>query len=813
MHFPPALRTLVPAVSLIALFFAGCDGGSGDAGDNGGDWAPAAVAGVGDACGSGIPCRQGLVCGGSGTCELGRSLDVGGACVMNGDCKPGLQCDFAKKTCAPGGAGADGDPCKTDGECKDGYRCNLVGFATACAPEGTGDLGKPCVSSGECLGGLGCVAGKCASAPGVPPYGTAQSAGVDCAEESGPPIAHFRVPRGSDDGDYFRLPFPNDIRRKGGHPDYSGYPTPGAALLGFDPIQRYIDRMASDDGFSGMPTVLFRFSETPDSQSVAEHLRFVDISPDPEPGTQGWTMVLADSRGKYICRGWLGVRRNLGVPLRAGHTYAVLIEKGPKTKSGPVGRAPDFDAVMSDAAPGDPALTSAHAAYAPLRSWLKTQGKSPDDLLVAAVFTAAATTAPAEKLAKAVATGPIATAASWTKCGDGPSPCKDTSGSRACGGGDPAFDEYHALVTLPIFQQGTAPYAKPEDGGDIDVSGEAAAKVRDEEVCASLTVPKGQAPAGGFPVVLYAHGTGGSFRSHIIEGVAAMLAGAPTPMAVLGVDQVSHGPRRGTSTESPNNLFFNFTNPGAARGNPLQGAADQMSLSRLLAAGLGAPAALDPSRVLFWGHSQGATEGGIAMPYTPGVRGVVFSGQGGSLVDALLGKKRPVDIAAALPFALMDVEPGSLALYGGAFHPELAIMQAYIDPADPLNHAPLLVSRPVGAATPHHVFQVFGLDDSFSPPATEASYAIAAELALVSSDASKGDESKLDVFSPDAVPPPVSANLGQPDGKTFTAGVRKYAPASGKDGHFVAFDDALAREDVTRFLSEVASGTVPHVGK
>ena len=100
----------------------------------------------------------------------------------------------------------------------------------------------------------------------------------------------------------------------------------------------------------------------------------------------------------------------------------------------------------------------------------------------------------------------------------------------------------------------------------------------------ALTVPKTTMPAGGWPLVIFAHGTGGSFRSHVPEGVAANLAGAmssagvATPMAVLGIDQVETGTRRGASTESPDNLFYNFANPGASRGNPMQGAADQASL-------------------------------------------------------------------------------------------------------------------------------------------------------------------------------------------------------------------------------------------
>src|SRR5690606_34549028 len=139
---------------------------------------------------------------------------------------------------------------------------------------------------------------------------------------------------------------------------------------------------------------------------------------------------------------------------------------------------------------------------------------------------------------------------------------------------------------------------------------------RTESVCLSLTVPKGASmPAEGWPAVVFAHGTGGSFRSHVRAEVAGALAKASAPFVVLGIDQVAHGPRRGESAESPNDLFFNFGNPAAARGNPIQGAADQISLARfaasldLSAGDTGADAIkLDPLRLVFFGHSQGATE-------------------------------------------------------------------------------------------------------------------------------------------------------------------------------------------------------------
>ncbi len=148
----------------------------------------------------------------------------------------------------------------------------------------------------------------------------------------------------------------------------------------------------------------------------------------------------------------------------------------------------------------------------------------------------------------------------------------------------------------------------------------------------------------------------------------------------------------------------------------------------------GAEVKIDPAAITFWGHSQGATEGGIAAPYMAELAGVVFSGQGASLLDALLTKTSPVDIAAALPFALSDVDPSTPSgLRGDGMHPVLSLLQMYLDPADPLNHAALIAPAALGG---HHVFQVYGQKDTFSPPITEMTYAVAAQLSVAPHDSS-----------------------------------------------------------------------------
>jgi hypothetical protein len=358
--------------------------------------------------------------------------------------------------------------------------------------------------------------------------------------------------------------------------------------------------------------------------------------------------------------------------------------------------------------------------------------------------------------------------------------------------------------------------------------------VRTENVCMSLTVPKGATmPANGWPVVIYAHGTGGSFRSHVNEGVAKALAtvGADNtvPFAVLGIDQVQHGPRRGMSTETPDNLFYNFGNPNAARDNAMQGAADQMSLAKL-AASLdikdttltGAEVKIDPAAVLFWGHSQGATEGGISTPYAAQLAGVLFSGQGASLMDALLNKTQPVNIAGSIAFALSDLasaDPMTRKPRGSEFHPVLSLLQMYLDPSDPLNHAAAMTPSMTGG---HHVFQVYGQNDSYAPPVTEVTYAIAAGLnaARIDPKVMKPDFPACPNCIPQFPAEVMGANgvVTKNIGGRLTAAVRQYAQATDADagitydGHFVAYHNPLAQHDIARFLDDIAKGMAPTVG-
>jgi hypothetical protein len=645
----------------------------------------------------------------------------------------------------------------------------------------------------------------------------------------GDPVRALFVVKGAEgspaNADFFSLPFPNDARIVSGELDLSGFPLPGSDAVGFDPVARILDALTNNEhAWGAYPTVIFRFSGDVDFVSLAPsagsaRVHWVDVTPGAaELGADaGWRALYDPRRTKFICPYWLALKRPVGAPLLSGHTYAVWISTLARTRDGrDVERPAELGALLAATPPTDPALSAAYQQYQPLRDYLTQAVIDPLTILNATLFTVGDVLGPMRELAAAVESSAVPTSKSWVRCGTGVvSPCPQSSGNRACGEPSPDYDEYHALVTLPVFQAGTPPYLV--SGGSVEKS-----MVRSEDVCLALSVPRATMPPRGWPLVIYAHGTGGSFRSHLRPEVAGALAHVTTPagqvqMAVLGIDQVQHGPRRGDSDQTPDLLFFNFSNLDAARGNPLQGAADQLSLARFAATLAVDPGAsggdairIDPEAIVFFGHSQGGTEGSLALPFANQISAAVLSGNGASLGDALVAKSRPVNIAAALPFLLGgDAELDSpMMLRGESFHPALTLVTHWLDPADPLHFARLAGRSPLATGRPRHLLETYGLGDSYAPPITLRQYALAAELDQAPPDRSAARPDDLGM-EPEALAVQGNLTVGL---LRYTLAVRQYGPPVGKDGHFVVLDVPNANQDVARFLAQAAAGQLPRVG-
>jgi predicted esterase len=347
----------------------------------------------------------------------------------------------------------------------------------------------------------------------------------------------------------------------------------------------------------------------------------------------------------------------------------------------------------------------------------------------------------------------------------------------------------------------------------------------------ALAVPDAQKcapPAEGYPVVLYAHGTGGDYRSFIGDGTARALA--RQCLASMGIDQVLHGTRPGAPPEDdPNHdskielYFFNFENPIAARSHNRQAAVDVVQQARLFTESkakvpaavskTGADIAFDGSRVLFFGHSQGGLNGPLFLASSNLARGGVLSGAGSIFGIALLNKTKPVDIPAAVRFlARLGGEDESKEL--DLFHPIITLAQSVIDVADPINYASHIVREPRAGFAPKSVYQTEGIaadgtGDTYAPPKGIETLGIAIGLPRLAPGVRPIEEAAWAGLADVTLPPDgLRGNLA---GGRATGVLAQFAPPAGRDGHFVVFNVAAALSQAARFCEELAKDPVGRV--
>jgi len=756
---------------------------------------------TGQPCDGPADCPSGKVCAG-GTCADPGNGRPGSRCSATRDCASGNFCNGVTGVCTMGGGLDTGASCASDQQCRPPLRCDMTGFYGTCADGGSVDLGGICHGTTECISGLYCGATSTCAPLGTafPPF-----QGVKCTDD-GVFRAYFEVPRaGQPPADFFRLPFPNDARVTAGALDISDFPKPGPTPLGVDLVKLYVDTWTADfDGFSATAGITFRFSGNLDyATATGDVVKIIDVTPGPTFGAEfGRSWVTNNGQTKYSCQHTIVVRPSADAPFDPKHTIAAFVTTELKSDAGtPVAPDADFTAVMGATRPTDAALGHAWDAYQPLRNWLTSQ-VNPPTLATAAVFTVQDAPGHMGRLATSIEAQPAPLLTDLTLCGGTTkSPCDDGTPARACPAtADSAFNEIHGKFSVPIYQDGTAPYDTPAMGGGIAETGGVPAVVRTEQVCFAMTIPKGGAmPAAGWPLVVTHHGTGGSMRSFISDGIARNLATATKPAAAFGFDAVEHGARKGGSSKKSDDLVFNPLNPRAARDNFLQGGVDILQALRVAKVAVATAATsptgemigFDPTKVMYFGHSQGSTSGEIAMAWSAAAPVAIFSGAGAYLTSSLLDKTMPVNISAGMEFLIGETLE--------AEHPVMTIFQSFFDRSDPLNYNPLIIFRPPAMIPSKHVYMSWGQGDTYTPRSTLEANARSLGLSPVGT--------VIEPFDRDPLIRPVTANEKGGDGVKRTAGVVQYRP-DGYDGHFVATKNASAQTDWMAFLqSYLTTGT------
>jgi len=600
---------------------------------------------------------------------------------------------------------------------------------------------------------------------------------------------------------YFDLPWPNDVRRHDdGTLDLTLFPSHTAMT---DDYIKLFD--GAIHGFSTQGAIYFRFTGPVDASSLpsaaADTLEagsgcfLVSVDADSPDYGERVPVDVDDSLDRsYVGTNTLALLPHPGFVLRPQTTYAAIVTDAILGEDGkPVRPGQDLKVVLASSDPGGSDVRHrAWQAYAPLRQYLADQDIATSHVVSAALFTTQDPVSLMGKLREAV----------YRDMPDAPDPTAFSHRSSY-----DHFDLYEGTYDSPNYQQGDPPYL--HSGGQIDLDQDGMPKlVRTESLRFALSVPKGTMPAAGWPVVLYAHGTGGDYMTFVRAGVADNLAAVKdgasvvAGFAVVGIDQVLHGTRCGGQQCDSETMFFNYQNPAAGLDNVRQAACDDFQLIRLVEAfavasapGTGTPIRFDPHNIFFMGHSQGGITGPPFLAFEPDVKAAVLSGAGGNMILSLTEKTEPYDIPALVAL-MLDEETID------RFHPALTLIQTYTDPSDPTNYARLITAEPPFDYQVKSVFQSQGYVDHYVPPDLLEALGVSLGLTWTGPEVQPLVGFALAGQSK-ATARPVSGNLA--DGAATGVFVQ-YNAQDGDDGHFVVFDVASAMRDYRLFLTSALEG-------
>lgn len=596
-----------------------------------------------------------------------------------------------------------------------------------------------------------------------------------------------------------QVPFPNDIYRKpDGLLDLRGFPIPrrGVLTLMLDALQ------AETRGFGTSASLYLSFEDDIDQsvlpkdggESLDEQsaLFLVDIDPASRQRGTRWPIRwrYRETATQYLPEFSLSVRLVEGVALQPATTYALVVTERVALPS------ETFAAVIGDGEP-DGAAGKVWALYAPLREWLTESGVKA---AAASVFT---TQDPVEELFRI----------RDFMHEELPVPALIDVTSR--GVHQQRFELFAGTYRAPRFQQGEIPYKRAGEGA-IRFDDRGRPKIAEDELIHfALSVPKdGEMPPDGWPIVLYAHGTGGSRLSFANPGelIAARLA--REGMAVISIDQVHHGERNPRCKTSADRFtcvaldFFNFLTPTAGRDNVRQAALDLVSLLRFVQndfklgadqSNIGRAVKLDPRRVGYMGHSQGGLNGPLFLAVEPKMPGGVLSGAGSTIAISIEQKEEPFSLKQPIQAALGL--PASDPL--DRWHPSLMLLQTFIEPGDPVNYARYWFAEPPAGSAPKHVFMTAGLEDPYTPPDAIFALAAAGRVPIIEPVQKEIEAHEL-LRIPTAGIPPYKGNVAE--GKA-SAGLAQYPG----EGHFVIFDSQSAQQRYARFLSDLTLRNPPQI--
>lgn len=602
-----------------------------------------------------------------------------------------------------------------------------------------------------------------------------------------------RYEPGSDD--FWALPLPSELRKQtDGTYDLERYPGKRTSLSNM--WLKAADKRVTG-GWSTTSGVFFTTTGPIDAATLTEESAYlVDIDAlSPEKGRKfPLTREVRAEAGALSPANLLALVPPLGFVRRPLTTYAAVITDAVKDVNGePLGASKAFHEAMEK-------------KDDPLRVYLGDDAAS--HVVGATVFT---TFDPADHLKKLV---------KWEEAQPAPSATGFVAAENY-----PGYQVVVGSYTVPKVQAGERPGdgLLEWNGDEPKVSGSQTTRV-------VLAIPKKPMPAGGFPLLIYFHGSGGDAYEALDRGAkspTALPRDQPEPplgsgpamylaergIATLGFDFPLHGKRKDPPDTTGLELYNLFGDIDETIDNMDVSAMEGVLVSRL-ALTLRIPASVssslsvtgaseikfDPAKLTGMGHSMGST---LLMPIAsvdPRMKAFVYSGSGGSLIDVAVSTTYPQTLK---PFVELLLElPGDEHI--GPTHPVLHVFQMLWDLNDPTNKAPYTARHAPEALGPRPYLQFSGQVDGYFHPPAQQSVMVALGGQLVGQVLEPMHEQALTLDSRPVAAYPLEHNLNG-----VTAGVVQYRPSSQFElGHWVAFDMSEARHQYLCFVESVGARIV-----
>lgn len=608
--------------------------------------------------------------------------------------------------------------------------------------------------------------------------------GADAMPDAGPPALRPRFAPSLTDADFYAAPWPSDARLT-----EQGTPALGAFPLSTPTLRRLVSEIEERvTGFATMPVIYIAFEDAiadvplpSPAASLAPDASVQLIELGPGCGRRIPVEIAVRAVGdEFLPSHTLQVKNTVGTVLDPGVAYGLVVLRSFARPDGVSAVTPP---AFADAWAGDGSRWA--ATLAPLRDCLPDAGVDPAQVAVATVFT------PQDPMVELQAMRDRVMDPDQVETRPPVEFARDAAWSRR----RLRIETASGLVEMPVFQAGLTPYTGAGGGFVLDADGIPTID-RWEAVPFAVAWRTLDAPPERRPVLVFIDGTGWDRWTHLHSGWINDVLDAG--FVIFSFMPQFHGERAGI-VGGPELATFNFINPTAGRSNFRQQATENAFFTRVIReqlAGLEGLPAVDVSRIVYGGHSQGALAGALTAAVESEYAAYVFNGLSAYLTLTVLHREDLLDFEAVVRGLLGN--DGEM----DRFTPPLHLMQLGGEAVDPHNFARFwrgTATRPEG----NHVLVINGFTDDTTTPRGMDHLTLSAGLSTF--DPPGWDIDPFMLGTPPRVSPPVQGNAMSVSGRPLT--LATYLDAH--EGHFTVYRNGILRRMTLGFWQSALSGEAP----